>query len=156
MKIYKKILVSALFISSLCNAQTTPLEPFSEWAKARPNWSNEITETSYVASRCGALFSPVGIVTAETGRTPKDKEIGENIVVKATQLSLLGFELAKKTGWSPEKIMERHKSITEIYFKTIRSNRTTHNNMFNGFIKDDFEFCIEFDKKVREVFSAVR
>lgn len=156
MNIYKKFISITIFFSTISIAQTVPLEPFGEWAKSRPNWSRDSSEVAYVASRCGALYSPIGSVFSENGRTNKDKESGEDLIGRGMQLSLFGLQMARDKGWSTEKIMERHKGIAEVYFKIIATNRTVHNNMFHGFIKDDFQFCTDFERIVRAVASTVK
>jgi hypothetical protein len=141
---------------SLSLAQPATLEPLIEWSKSRPNWSKDATEYAYLGTRCGALYSPIGSVFFEYAKNTKEKETGEDLRNRGRQLSLFGFQMASDQGWSTENIMERYRAITEIYFKTISSNRVVHNNMFHGFIKDDFQFCVDFEKAVRAAANAIR
>ena len=153
----RQTLVSLSYVlSSACLAQALPIEPFADWSRTRPNWTKDPSEVAYVATRCGALYSPIGSIMAERGSTQQLKEAGEDLTVRGLRISIFGFQLARDSGWAAEIIRERQQFIAEIYWKIISSNRTIHNNMFYGFIENDFKFCSDFERVVRDLASAVR
>ena len=156
MNIRQQLFSLAFFASSVSLAQSTPLVPFVEWSSKNPNWSKDVNEFAYVAARCSALYSPIGSILAEKGATKQAREFGEDLIGRGVQISLFAFQLARDNGWSPEKLTERHKAIAEIYWKTISSNRTVHNNIFNGFIEDDYKFCVEFERIIRAAAKTVK
>lgn len=148
--------VLACFFSPVCWGQSSALEPLSDLNGKRPNWTKDVSEVAYVASRCGALYGPIGSIMAEKGGTKQDKESGEDLIGRGLQISLFGFQLARDNGWATEKLMERQKALSDIYWRTISSNRVTHNNMFHGIIEGDYKFCAEFERIIRAVAKTVK
>ena len=69
---------------------------------------------------------------------------------------MFGHKLAQDQGWDTKNLLERYKTIMEAYYKIVGSNRTIHNNMFHGFIEDDYKFCIEFEKIIRAAANKIK
>jgi hypothetical protein len=154
-KYFLSIILSFWFLTS-SNAQTTILEPLKEWAEKRQKWSGDPSELAYVATRCGALYSPIGNVFSTLGKNDEDKVRGSDFQARGLQLTMFGHKLAQDQGWDTKNLLERHKTIMEAYYKIVGSNRTIHNNMFYGFIEDDLRFCIEFEKIIRSAANKIK
>ncbi len=137
-----------LFISGLAFAQTSALEPLESWQKRRPNWADDTTDLAYATTRCGALYGVIGGVFIHNPKTDDDKKRGMDATVRGVKLAYIGNLLAKEVGWTDEKLNQRFGEISKLYQEVIASNRTTHNNMFHGFIEYDWKFCIEHEKIV--------
>ncbi len=141
--------VSALLLlSSYSMAQPTRLEPIESWQSRRPNWLDDTTELSYVATRCAALYGVIGAVFTTKGATEDDKKRGADTVVRSMKLMYVGSLLAREVGGTDEQFARRYRGISEQYGEVVSSNRAIHNNMFHGFIEYDWRFCIDFEKKV--------
>ncbi len=148
MKIKHLIAGLSLFISTLAFAQPSALEPLESWQKRRPNWADDTTDLAYATTRCGVLYSVIGGVFMHSPKTDDDKKRGMDATVRGMKLVLIGDLLAKEVGWADEKRSQRVGEISKLYVDLIASNRTTHNNMFHGFIEHDWKFCIDHEKKI--------
>ena len=137
-----------LFISSLAFAQPSTLEPLASWHKRRPNWESETTEAAYVTTRCGALYSVIGAAFSHYAKTDDDKKRGMDAALRGIKLMYFGDILAKDAGGTAEQSTLRFQEISKLYRETVVYNRTTHTNMFHGFIEYDWKFCIDIEKRL--------
>lgn len=138
-----KILFSFILagLGSLSNAQT--LIPFETWQKSRSDWASDPTEVAYVVFRCGALLDRVGRVFIENGATPEHRTNGHGLVQRADRLLATGSALSLSTGMDETRLLERAKAFFDIYIRQIVENRRLHNDMFEGWVGEDFQFCID-------------
>jgi hypothetical protein len=90
----------------------------------------------------------MGAVFSQNTKTDDDKKRGMDVAVRGIKLIFIGNLLAKEIGWSDEQSSERVRKISDAYREVVLSNRTTHNNMFHGFIEHDWKLCIDHEKKV--------
>jgi hypothetical protein len=118
------------------------LTPFKIWQQSRGEWEKDPTEVAYVVFRCGTIFDVIGRVFIENGATLEHKANGNRMVERATALLSTGSFLSLNTGMSETRILERAKSFFEIYHRLIVENRRLHNDMFNGQVGQDFDFCV--------------
>jgi len=131
------------------SAQPSSLEPFESWQIKNPNWYGDSSEIAYVATRCSALYGIVGIVFSNLGKTADDKAKGTDIVSRSMLLNMFGFKMGETVGWSNEKSSQRFQKNADLYQQIISSNRTTHNNMFHGFVQGDYQFCLDFEQIIK-------
>jgi hypothetical protein len=148
MKRIRSTVYALLLFSSCSMAQPTRLEPIESWQSRRPNWQDDKTELSYIATRCAALYGIVGTVFSIQGATEEDKKRSADIRVRSLKLMVIGSFLGKEVGMSDENFSQRFRGISEQYGEVVRSNRTIHNNIFHGFIEYDWKFCIDLEKMV--------
>jgi hypothetical protein len=130
-------------------ANATTLDPFDKWVQTRPNWHNDETEVAYALTRCGALMGVIGGVFAVNPSSEKDVKTGEDMTKRGTALALFGSMVAQKKGMTQENSVKRFGMLSEAYGKIVRDNRALHNNMFQGFVENDFKFCIGLENILR-------
>lgn len=70
-------------------------------------------------------------------------------------LTMFGNEFAKDTGMSKAVAQRRLNLIMDAYQQVVVQNRSLHNNMFHGFIQEDFSFCNDFERLVKQVAKDV-
>ena len=133
---------SIFFLAITCNSQASTLLPFSDWDKERKNWMADKSEFSYALTRCGSLYSVVGIYfIANTANG--DSSDGRKLLELGRVLLDTGGAIAADGGMSIDAIGERHKALQKIYVETVKSNKAVHNNIFYGWVGADFEFCAD-------------
>ncbi len=119
------------------------LTPFESWQQSRSEWEKDPTEVAYVVFRCGAIFDVIGRVFVENGVTPEHKANGRGLAERANGLLSTGSFLSFNVGMSEARILERAKAFFEIYTRLVVNNRRLHNDMFNGQVGQDFDFCVK-------------
>lgn len=137
-----KLLVAFLLATfgPLASAQT--LIPLETWEKSRSDWKNDPTEVAYVVFRCGTLFDLLGRVFVENGTTSGQRDDGQKMISRADGLLTTGTALSFNTGMSEPRLLERAKAFFDIYGRQIVENRRLHNDMFEGLVGKDFQFCV--------------
>lgn len=137
--------------SSVAISQTHNLEPFEDWLQSRPRWSQDKTEVAYVAVRCGALYGVIGSRFASNDQKPELRQSGNDTIARGAILTMFGNELGKDSGMSNAVAKRRLNLIMDAYQQAVVLNRSLHNNMFHGYIQQDFSFCNEFEQIVKQV-----
>jgi len=122
------------------NAQT--LIPFEKWQQSRSEWEKDPTEVAYAVLRCGTLFDFLGRVFTENGTTPEQRSNGQTLTQWGGGLIRSGAALSISAGMDETRILERAQAFFDIYGRQIVENRRLHNDMFQGWIGEDFKFCI--------------
>lgn len=130
---------------AITSANAEKIKPFSEWKNETPRWQKDESEISYALTRCGILFSTIGVYFVGNGTKDEDKKNGDNLVAKGKQLNMTGIQLAISNGMSIEAATNRNKKLFEIYVDDVKSNKAINNNVFYGNTGKDFEFCLELD-----------
>lgn len=138
-----------LSVNSVTSAQT--LIPFETWQKSRSGWESDPTEVAYMVFRCGALLDRIGRVFIENGATPEHRTNGQGLVQRADRLLATGAALSLSTGLDETRLLERAKAFFDIYIRQIVENRRLHNDMFEGWVGEDFQFCIGRYKFMEEL-----
>jgi len=146
------VLISVVFTA----AYAEDLEPFEKWIKDRPNWTDDDTELAYATTRCGTLFLVVGGVFVENPANQENVRQGNEIRARGLALQILGSKIAELKGMSQENHIERVKLLYKSYAERIVTNRRLHNNMFQGWIQNDFKFCVDFEKDIKKVIEDLR
>jgi hypothetical protein len=150
------VLAGSILIATVAIAQPSELEPFETWSAKRPNWTNDVSDVSYFAMRCGALYGTVSAVFKSSPQ-PSNEDLvrADDMTTRSLQLTLFAFQLGSTAGWTEERMKERLTYLYETYARTISANRTQHNNMFHGFIEPDWGFCIRYEKQLRAEANAI-
>jgi hypothetical protein len=137
-----KFWLSAIFFVMSFNLQAAPILPFVDWDKERKNWMADKSELSYALTRCGSLYSVVGIYfIANTANG--DSSDGRKLLEFGRVFLDTGGAIAADGGMSINAIGVRHESLQKIYVETVKSNKAVHNNIFYGWVGADFEFCAD-------------
>lgn len=144
------LLSFTLLVSSAAWSQTSDLEPFDDWLRSRPRWSQDKAEVAYVAVRCGVLYGVIGSRFTSSDQKPELRQRGEDSIARGMLLTMFGNELAKDVGMSKAFSDHRLNLMMAAYQQAVIQNRSLHNNMFHGFIQKDFSFCNEFERSVKE------
>lgn len=147
-KMFNKINVFIIFTFMTCHqaALAEKIKPFSDWTRETPKWQSDESEIAYALTRCGILFSTIGVYFVGNGTKAEDKKNGENLVAKGRQLNMAGIQLAISNGMSIDTATNRNKKLFEIYVDNVKSNKAVNNNVFYGNTGKDFEFCLELDE----------
>lgn len=143
-RLLTQISLFALVIIS-ASAHAEKLKPFSDWTIETPKWKNDESEIAYALTRCGILFSTIGVYFVANGIKAEDKKNGDSLVAKGKQLNMAGIQLAVTNGMSIDAATNRNKKLFEIYVDDVKSNKAINNNVFFGNTGKDFEFCLEID-----------
>ena len=141
-------LITAISITSFAcsiSASAEKLTPFHDWIKNTPRWQKDDSEIAYALTRCGILFSTIGVYFVGNGTKAEDKMNGDNLVAKGRQINMVGIQLAISNGMSIDAATNRNKKLFEIYVDDVKSNKAINNNVFYGNTGKDFEFCLELD-----------
>lgn len=141
-------LAGLFFVCSSANAQPSELEPFETWSAKRPNWTNDVSDVSYFAMRCGALYGVVATAFKNASNASAENySQASDLTTRSLQLNLVGFAFGSEAGWKQQVMKERLSYLYGEYVKVISSNRTKHNNMFHGFVEGDWAFCVRYEKQ---------
>ena len=150
------VLAGSILIATVAIAQPSELEPFETWSAKRPNWTNDASDVSYFAMRCGALYGVVATAFKNASNASAENySQASDLTTRSLQLNLVGFAFGSEAGWKQEVMKERLSYLYGEYVKVISSNRTKHNNMFHGFIELDWGFCIRYEKQLRAEANAI-
>lgn len=150
MKFLTQFSLAILIAVPICvtNAAAEKIKPFSDWTKDTPRWQNDKSEIAYALTRCGTLFSTIGVYFVANSSKAEDKENGDNLVAKGKQLNMAGIQLAMSNGMSIDAATNRNKKLFEIYVEDVKTNKSINNDIFYGNTGKDFDFCIELDRLV--------
>lgn len=149
MKSLLSVISLTLVLSGAARSQNLELEPFGDWLKSRPRWSQSTSEIAYIAVRCGALYGVIGSRFTSSDQKPELRLRGEDTIARGIRLTMFGNELAKDVGISKAFSQRRLDLMIEAYQNAVLQNRSLHNNIFHGFIQGDFSFCHEFERSIR-------
>ncbi len=141
MKSILALLLLLLGVSTTASAEK--LKPFSDWIKETQGWQSDKSEVAYALTRCGTLYSTIGVYFVANSTKPEDKTNGENLIVMGRELNMTGIQLAMNNGMSIDAATNRNKKLFEIYVEDIKLNKAVNNNIFYGNTGKDFEFCLE-------------
>lgn len=135
-----------VLLVSITSAHAEKLKPFNDWTKETPRWQNDKSEIAYALTRCGTLYSTIGVYFLANSTKTEDKLNGENLVKKGRELNMAGIQLSMSNGMSIDAATNRNKKLFEIYVDDVKSNKAINNNVFYGNTGKDFEFCLELDE----------
>lgn len=138
----EKIIITLSMLAIFNVAKASPLLPFSDWDKDRKNWMSDKSEFSYALTRCGSLYSVVGIYfIANTANG--DSSDGKKLLGLGNAFLDTGGALASDGGMSIEAIGVRYNALQKTYIDAVKLNKSLHNNIFFGWVGADFEFCAD-------------
>ncbi len=143
-----KIYLCIAFVLFAQTAQADKIKPLNDWARETQRWQNDATEVAYALTRCGILFSTIGIYFVANGTKAEDKANGEKFIDKGKFLNMTGIEMAVGNGMGIDAATARNKKLFEIYIEDVKSNKSINNNIFYGNTGKDFDFCLELDAKI--------
>jgi hypothetical protein len=138
-----KLAIFILQIAFISSASAEKLKPFSDWIKETQGWQNDKSEIAYALTRCGTLYSTIGVYFIANSTKNEDKLNGENLVKKGRELNTTGIQLSMSNGMSIDAATNRNKKLFEIYVDDVKSNKAINNNVFYGNTGKDFEFCLQ-------------
>ncbi len=73
---------------------------------------------------------------------PRIKNPTESLLM-AGVCETISATLSPSTGMDETRLLERAKAFFDIYIRQIVENRRLHNDMFEGWVGEDFQFCID-------------
>lgn len=151
MRFFLVVIFLALPFGPSVIAQTQALEPIAQWERKTPKWASDPSELGYISVRCGALFGVIGTAFSNLGSKSGDTKTGNEVTARGVLLVMFGNQASESTGWSKAKLEERFNAISGSYLEIVSKNRTAHNNMFHGFIENDWKFCLELEGALKSL-----
>ncbi len=133
------IVLISVILSSSVHAQQISLD---EHVGARPKWTEDISEVSYIGSRCGVLFFIVGRYMTQNGNTETIISNGKSFIKWAEEFLSVAVHTGSAIDMSDKFISGRHESLTKWYSYNISENKKNHNDAFVGDVKKDIDFCV--------------
>lgn len=119
-------------------------------------WDNDVTEISYVATRCSALYATLKVYFQENGKTSEDKEYVKTFNKSSEQLGALGLLVAPQIGLSQEKFELRYKEFIKIYSNKIFINKTLNNSAFDDKLFQELKICKTVAETTNEAFNNLK
>ena len=147
---FKSNLITCL-VATACiygSALAGDMMSFDSWRKTTPNWEKDESEVAYALTRCGVLFSLVGVYIVENG-SKNDKKLGESYIDDGKNLLGIGVFISTQKAMSEEAVRRRHKVIMDAYTGDILRNKSLNNNFLHGDTGTDLEFCRTLDKATK-------
>ncbi len=151
MKKIIKILTFLIIYFITSQSYSQELYPLLDKYGDNGSWKRDVSELAYVSMRCGILYSSLSAYFDVNGTKKEDNdyakslsEIGIMFTTKAIAISLV------KAKMSEDAIANRIKNISNYYLIKIKENKSLFNNIFEGIIIKDAEFC----KNQREFFYS--
>lgn len=148
MKIKRIVISVAAAGAALSAVSQTSIISIKDWEKSRPNWDKDSTEVAYLITRCGALLSTVGTFFATNNARPEDKVNGAGMQSRGMALTVLGLTLSSEAGMGPSAQEQRLSALTRSYSDLLAVNKARENNIFAGFVYQDFQYCLDVEKAV--------
>ena len=108
-----KIYLCIVFVLFAQTAQADKIKPLNDWARETQRWQNDATEVAYALTRCGILFSTIGIYFVANGTKAEDKANGEKFIDKGKFLNMTGIEMAVSNGMGIDAATARNKKVAE-------------------------------------------
>ena len=135
----KNLMYLVLLILSL-PAESATLIPLENYVLERPRWQEDISELAYIGTRCDCLYTVIGNWAVENGRA-KTKSYGKELLSTSEIFRNVSTSLSVATNMNQTSIEKRFEEIINIYVNTVVDNKRLNNNVFEGYVGKDIEFC---------------
>jgi hypothetical protein len=108
---------------------------------------NDPVEVEYIIHRCAAVFSALAVVFESDAkfhsddRSRRSGEIGKKMTSMAEPYIVSSIQIATTQNKTERTVLERIKSLTQVYLKVWEKNVEITNQGLSGLISADGETC---------------
>lgn len=141
MKNIKFFILFFLFLFSI-QSDAEELKSLKEKYDLIDVWEKDDSELAYVSMRCGVIYSTLAAYFLANGTKKEDKDnsiklnkMSEVFMEKSIYISISMLKM------SEESITKRMELLFKIYVEKVKENKSVNNNVFEGLILNDFEYC---------------